>query len=109
MREIKFRCWDSKEKKYYDEHNDLYLGLNTGAITDLEFPCPEIVLEQYTGLKDSKGVEIFEGDILKDYGKLSWDNQFSGYYFTNGRSLSDETLDFLTLEVIGNIHQGEKI
>ena len=64
MREIKFRVWDILNKKM----------LEWGDIFDLPaweiFPgTPEqrpFEVMQYTGLKDRKGKDIFEGDIVAE-------------------------------------------
>ena len=70
MREIKFRVWDTVEKKYrnFDGMHDTmmidksgkiqYYNLQNGSGGD------EYVLEQYTGLKDKNGKMIFEGDVI---------------------------------------------
>ena len=59
MREIKFRVWDLSISKY---RASLTLSANTGAICSSN---PEhYVLEQFTGLHDKNGKEIYEGDIL---------------------------------------------
>ncbi len=70
MREIKFRAWDKDEKRMtpaFSLKNICFKG-----VWDY-FPClknfnPHCVM-QYTGLKDKKGKEIYEGDIIK-CGKL---------------------------------------
>lgn len=66
MREIKFRAWEKKLKHMI-------------TVTDIDFESKminkssvwrffdELVLMQYTGLKDKNGVEIYEGDVVKGH------------------------------------------
>jgi uncharacterized phage protein (TIGR01671 family) len=62
MRELKFRCWNDKAKvMYYD------INLMGGhACKDGHWLCysKKDAIMQYTELKDKKGKEIYEGDIL---------------------------------------------
>ena len=55
-REIKFRAWDIEAKKM------LYFDVIAGHMPSNW--CDFYILMQYTGLKDSKGTEIYEGDLL---------------------------------------------
>lgn len=57
-REIKFRAWDN-ECKVIREYDELK-GLTLDALDASDFE-----LEQYTGMKDANGKEIYEGDILE--------------------------------------------
>lgn len=55
MREIKFRILDKINRVWLNRFNANLL--NIGALSNVE-------INQYTGLKDNHGIEIYEGDIL---------------------------------------------
>lgn len=114
MRKIKFRAFNEVSKfmldwtdfKGYEIEQMLIVGTDYRIFNDDEF----ISLE-YSGLEDSKGVEIYEGDVVKIE---SDDPYYVTVHFINGSfmfwdSLSESgVFPFLVEEeyvVVGNVYQ----
>jgi YopX protein len=107
----KFRAWwKDREGKAEELINDI----NDRPISDLNES--HLIIEQYTGLKDKNGKEIYEGDILEnDNGPKSevvfWDGAFC-LDFGNGLNHFNSLTNFapgIAKAVIGNIHENPEL
>ncbi len=118
MEEIKFRAWDISFKRM----KLTGMGINQGVLEG-----EDVIIMQYTGLKDKHGVEIYKSDIVKIIfeqvslvREVKWGSYDDGEYVTNvecwmvgGLPLSDKGGLFGTekheYEVIGNIHENPEL
>jgi uncharacterized phage protein (TIGR01671 family) len=135
MRPIKFRAWDNREKEYMGggDKLDLYYSAHMGALmldNDTYDFDTSVLFEQFTGLLDKNGKEIYEGDIVLevvDSGpeEIKRYDEFRGVvvYERNGFGIQTEGMrdgetevplwgmddGWVEIEVLGNIHENPEL
>ena len=117
MRELKFRAWVKNYNCYADvlgfEQGKLFVQFQSGerAQHRLYVPIEDSAIEQYTGLKDKNGKEIYEGDIVEyDWyivsDKPAYRTKEQVTFDDMGARLGNDRIrNCSNVEVIGNIHE----
>ena len=111
-RPIKVRAWDGKEMIYLTLQEIYWYGEDTGDYYLSQLKA----IDQFTGLLDKNGVEIFEGDIvrynspefntLQATGIVEFTQALFGVTSPGGHFSLAKVEE---LEIIGNIHENPEL
>ena len=109
MREIKFRAWVLESNKF------IYKPPVPELTPSWAYRRGEYILEQYTGLKDKNGKEIFEGDITSLDGEylavIKWNEKQASFVAESieGDYVSEHLYGAELCDVEGNIHENPEL
>lgn len=121
MREIKVRAYYKPYKQMCQVESLRFDGNGVYAAVLIEesfydrrlVEADEIVIEQYTGLKDKNGRKIYEGDVLiDDSGEPVeyWVVKFSeGGFVGECAGVAEPLFELTNLEIAGNIHENPEL
>lgn len=124
MREIKFRIWDDKHSRFnYQDFSvkDNMFHIGSGGQSNMGNPVYSKPMQQYTGLKDKNGKEVYEGDIVLQ--QMPWTHpesqrhstvEYIGccFYMVNPEEKTGGKAYYVvneSCEVIGNIYENPEL
>lgn len=112
MRDIKFRAWDTKQKKWYWMVNFTNEGISNKYNPFLEDETHDLIWCQYTGLKDKNEKMIFDGDILSDRISppfvMKWNDE-EALWGSREIGFGSAKNFYSKTEVIGNIYENPEL
>lgn len=117
MRELKFRVWSEEDREYRTDIkvSDLVVDIDGVPSTIHNAEGDRFDIEQYTGLKDKNGKEIYEGDIVdyNDDGECIGIVKYDAPEFYLDADATNWARMFLKgaphQKVIGNVHENPEL
>jgi hypothetical protein len=116
MRDIRFRAWDRERNQMHYQYLRFVPDSEYAVIDDNGSERFLTDVQQFTGLKDKNGKDIFEGDILgadstPNQYEVYWNDHQAAWNVKGGAGFLPAWINSFTLglEVIGNIYSNPEL
>ena len=118
MKEIKFRVWDKVKQKMFKPQA---ITFDTQTLVPFAVSVPgcsweparKFELQQWTGLPDANGTDVYEGDFIKISStiyKVIWNNSTASFDLVEpGSSLNRSISDVGIGDIVGNQYQNANL
>ena len=131
-REIKFRIWHAPSKNFVFYKDEYFLDMDgklwyieDGECRSIKVSLKDYIIQQFTGLKDKNGKEIYEGDILSqavfpketdmteivifEDGRFCIKTNYKNIFHRNNLDLDNQLVATFKFKIIGNIYENPNL